>query len=177
MVLINFWRYPDPYQRFLIQIWIRIQNADLNFCKTYSRKWWMNSKLNQSELQARPTKLYSIMLGTNTCRPNGPQISGFGSPYWLLYYMVYQHSISSSYSQIISPVWTWRRAGLGGRCFLLKLIHTVQILKLLFYYFHSSMLSQLVLLYLCKYSLVFFIRTIIQFIEASFLLLKFVNVK
>ena len=25
MVLVNFWRYPDPYQRFLI----RIRNADL----------------------------------------------------------------------------------------------------------------------------------------------------
>ena len=26
MVLVNFWRYPDPYQRFLI----RIRNADKN---------------------------------------------------------------------------------------------------------------------------------------------------
>ena len=28
MVLVNFWRYPDPYQRFLIRIRIRIQPND-----------------------------------------------------------------------------------------------------------------------------------------------------
>ena len=28
MVLVNFWRYPDPYQRFLIRIRIRIRPND-----------------------------------------------------------------------------------------------------------------------------------------------------
>ena len=28
MVLVNFWRYPDPYQRFLIRIRIRIPPND-----------------------------------------------------------------------------------------------------------------------------------------------------
>ena len=28
MVLVNFWRYPDPYQRFLIRIRIRPNDAD-----------------------------------------------------------------------------------------------------------------------------------------------------
>jgi len=28
MVLVNFWRYPDPYQRFLIRIRIRPNDTD-----------------------------------------------------------------------------------------------------------------------------------------------------
>ena len=39
MVLVNFWRYPDPYQRFLIRIRIRIRNTGWNYQRSTALGW------------------------------------------------------------------------------------------------------------------------------------------
>ena len=104
--------------------------------------------------QAHP--LYSILLSTYTCRPNEPNSQVLGHHTTIKWF-------TSNQSQVVTELLTNHQSGLNWetskvrwKLFFTEINshHTVQISKMIprsvMYYFHSSMLSQLVLQYSCK---------------------------